>query len=271
MSEILSKNPEQAPSDGAGKTEYPPFNKQAAEEARAQKMAELKAEHPDLVEDPEKARAMAEAENPHRKNMQDIRNYSIEKENPSYAEELPESQRDTFQLSTWKGKNITVDAGFHRPAFSDGSSAEEFALQYEEAKANQAALEAATEYDAHEQEMERIRQNADATRVEDIEKARVMAEAEDRDREKVTDVQNAIKRRRDPGYQYRNISDEQKRAEFEASATRGQTDIFYQEEFLKNTNQPHDFKSAAKSTLEMHKRAAEKAGEEAGEQYDRSH
>lgn len=263
MTEKLNNQEQVSDIGGNGGSDYPPFDPDAAEAARQQRMAEYKAEHPEAVDDINKARAMAEAEIPYRENMQDIRGYIAEKENPSH-EDSPES------LAQWK-RRTNAENLIHTAPLIVGLSGEEEALHHQKDLADQAAQRVAAEYDAHEQEMEHIRQNADATRIEDVNKAQYMAEAEDREREKEINVQNAIRQRRDPGYQFRNISDEQKRAEFEASATRGRTDIRYQEEFLKNTNQPHDFESAAKSTLEMHKRAAEQAGEEAGEHYDRSH
>lgn len=67
MPEKLNNNNEQMPDEGAAEaTEYPAFDPKAAEEARQKAIAEYEASHPDAVKDIDKARYMAETEDPYR-------------------------------------------------------------------------------------------------------------------------------------------------------------------------------------------------------------
>ena len=79
---ILLTNPDHAPSDSGGETEYPAFDPEAAKAARQQRIAEYEAEHPKVEKNKEKAEEMAYAEKTHRDKMSDILNYAKSRKIP---------------------------------------------------------------------------------------------------------------------------------------------------------------------------------------------
>ena len=90
--ETLDNNVEQEPSSNM-EAENPTFNPEEAQK----RIADYKAEHPDVVEDVEKARFMAQAEDPYR--TQAIEN---RKDATAYKEEAEESYLEGFKADAQK-------------------------------------------------------------------------------------------------------------------------------------------------------------------------
>ena len=112
MSEKLNNNNEQMPDGGAAEVaEHPAFDPKAAEEARRQAIAEYKATHPDAVENVEKARFMASAEDPYR-----TRAITNRKEASKYQDEADELYIKKEQLAAsndWRASDEVGDKWLH--------------------------------------------------------------------------------------------------------------------------------------------------------------
>ena len=276
MSEKLNNSQEQvADTSGDGGADYPAFDPEAAKAARQQ----YKAEHPDAVEDIEKARAMAEAEDPYRENMRDIQNATTyHHEGDEATSGMTEQQESDFMASVKRGEALAyrhhrLEKALDGRPVGYGQTVAERTIQSEQTMADKAANRAAAEYDENKEKIDRLRQilnseTAEPTVVDNAEKARAMAEAEDPYRENMKDIYNFASNHYEGDATTAGMTEQQKEA-FMASVKRGEALVREHNKDEKITGHPiSNGQTVTERAMQGEQQKANKAANRAAAKYN---
>lgn len=218
MSEVLDNSTEQVNAESVERnTEQPPFDPQAAEMARKQRIAEYKTEHPDAIEDVDEAHTMAISEDPYRTGMDDVRNAVKFNEYYLRDHELTEEQKEAFLESANRGQALLdraekIEERKGKP-LNEGDTLVERVLMDLERSAGVHAKKAGEEFEKAEAEKE-----AKKKRMERLEG--IVEQAEGTTKAGMEDVINVIKFN-DYYLRDHRLTDEEKEA-FLESVDRGQ-------------------------------------------------